>query len=109
MPTYYQHALAIADALGNLPGVEVLPNPPQSPMMHLQLSVTTADLQSRAFDIARREKIWTFPRPFSTVSPTVQRIEFTVGDATMDFTPTEVRNLIGGLAGIAGLEKQSGD
>jgi threonine aldolase len=109
MPTYYQHALAIADALGNLPGVEVLPNPPQSPMMHLQLSVTTADLQRRAFDIARREKIWTFPRPFSTVSPAVQRIEFTVGDATMDFTPTEVRNLIGALTGIAGVEKQSGD
>ena len=55
------------------------------------------DLESRAFDIARREKIWTFPRPFSTVSPAVQRIEFTVGDATMDFTPTEVRDLIAAL------------
>jgi len=98
MPTYYNHALAIADALGKLPGVEVIPNPPQSPMMHLQLSVTTADLESRAFDIARREKIWTFPRPFSTVSPTVQRIEFTVGDATLDFTPTEIRDLIAALA-----------
>jgi threonine aldolase len=98
MPTYYQHALAIADALGNLPGVEVIPNPPQSPMMHLQLSVTAAELQSRAFDIARRDRIWTFPRPFSTVSPTVQRIEFTVGDATMDFTPGEVRDLIGALS-----------
>ena len=97
MPTYYQHALAIAAALSNLPGVEVIPNPPQSPMMHLQLSVTTDDLQRRAFDIARREKIWTFPRPFSTVSPAVQRIEFTVGDATLDFTPTEVRDLIAAL------------
>jgi len=97
MPTYYQHALAIADALGKLPGVEVIPNPPQSPMMHLQLSVTTADLERRAFDIARREKIWTFPCPFSTVSPAVQRIEFTVGDATLDFTPAEVRDLIAAL------------
>ncbi|HEX9097536.1 MAG TPA: beta-eliminating lyase-related protein, partial [Candidatus Dormibacteraeota bacterium] len=97
MPTYYRHALAIADALGELSGVEVLPNPPQSPMMHLQVPVTAEDLQSRAFDIARRDKIWTFPRPFSTVSPKVQRIEFTVGDATMDFSPTEVRDLIGAL------------
>jgi threonine aldolase len=101
MPTYYRHALAIADALGNLPGVEVLPNPPQSPMMHLQLSVTAADLQHRAFDIARREKIWTFPRPFATVSPAVQRIEFTVGDATLDFTPAEVRDLVGALISTA--------
>jgi threonine aldolase len=97
MPAYYKHALAIADALANLPGVEVLPNPPQSPMMHLQLSVTAAELQSRAFDIARRDKIWTFPRPFSTVSPRLQRIEFTVGDATLDFTPIQVRDLIAAL------------
>ena len=97
MSTYYRHALAIADVLADLPRVEVLPNPPQSSMMHLQLSVTAADLQSRAFDIARRDRIWTFPRPFSTVSPMVQRVEFTVGDATLDFSPTEVRDLIEAL------------
>jgi threonine aldolase len=98
MPSYYQHAVAIADALSDLPGVEVIPNPPQSPLMHVQLSVSAAGLESQAFDIARRDKIWTFPRPFSTVSPTLQRIEFTVGDATMDFTPAEVRELIKALA-----------
>ena len=97
MPSYYQHAIAIADALSDLPGVEVIPKPPQSPLMHVQLSVSAAGLESRAFDIARRDKIWTFPRPFSTVSPTLQRIEFTVGDATLDFTPAEVRDLIGAL------------
>ena len=102
MPTYYRHALAIADALGDLSGVEVLPDPPQSPMMHLQLSVTAAELQSRAFDIARRDRIWTFPRPFASVSPMVQRIEFTVGDATLDFTPTEVRDLIAALGSPRG-------
>ena len=69
-------------------------------MMHLQLSVTASDLQSRALDIAMRDKIWTFPRPFATVSPILQRIEFSVGDATMDFTPAEVRDLIGGLTSI---------
>jgi hypothetical protein len=98
MPTYYQHALAIAEVIDDIPGVEVLPNPPQSTMMHLQLSVTAAELQSRAFDIARRDRIWTFPRPFATVSPTVQRIEFSVGDATLAFTPSEVRDLIEALA-----------
>jgi len=98
MSKYYKHALAIAEALAGLPGVEVIPAPPQAPMMHLQLSVTAEELQSRALDIASHEKIWTFPRPFSTVSPMLQRIELSVGDATMDFTPTEVRDLIGALA-----------
>ena len=98
MPTYYRHALAIAELLDDIPGVEVLPNPPQSTMMHLQLPVTAAELESRAFDIARRDRIWTFPRPFATVSPMVQRIEFSVGDATLEFTPSEVRDLIEALA-----------
>src|ERR1700682_6104318 len=98
MPSYYQHAVAIADALSDLPGVEVIPKPPQSPLMHLQLSVSAAGLERRAFEIARRDKTSTFTRPFSTVSPTLQRIEFTVGDATMDFTPAEVRELIRALA-----------
>jgi hypothetical protein len=97
MPKYYEHALAIAEALGDLPGVEVIPAPPQAPMMHLQLLATAAALQRRALDIATRDKIWTFPRPFATVSPMLQRIEFSVGDATMDFTPTEIRDLIGAL------------
>lgn len=98
MSEYYQHALAIAEALGDLPGVDVLPDPPQAPMMHLQLSITAAALENRAVEIATEDKIWTFPRPFATVSPTLQRIEFSVGDATMDFTPSEVRHLIEALA-----------
>jgi len=97
MPDYYKHTLAIAEALADLPGVEVLPNPPQAPMMHLQIVVSRGGLESRALEIARRQKIWTFPRPFSTVSPTLQRIEFSIGDATMDFTPAEVRDLVGAL------------
>jgi len=97
MPKYFDHALAIATALGGLGGVEVLPNPPQSPMMHLQLAVTSADLERRAVGIATHDRIWTFPRPYTTVSPGLQRVELSVGDATMDFAPTEVRDLIAAL------------
>src|ERR1700682_4539914 len=98
MPSYYQHAIAIAGALSDLPGVEVIHKQPHSPLMHGHLSVSAAGLESRAFDIARRDKIWTFPRPFSTVSPTLPRIEFTLRDGNMDFTPAEVRELIRPLA-----------
>lgn len=110
MPAYYKHTLAIAKALADLPGVEVLPNPPQAPMMHLQISVSRETLESRAIDIAKRKKIWTFPRPFSTVSPTLQRIEFSIGDATMGFTPTEIRDLMGELVSapsMSGARRQS--
>jgi threonine aldolase len=94
MAEYHRHALAIAEALTGLPRVEVLPNPPQSPMMHLQLGVTTADLQRKVVEIASSDGIWTFPRPFSTISPAQLRVEFSIGDATMGFSPSEVRHLV---------------
>lgn len=98
MPEYHQHALAIATALDGLPGVEVMPNPPQAPMMHLLLPLTTAALEQRAVEIAKRDRIWTFARPFSPISPTLLRVEFSIGDATMEFTPAEVRDLVARLA-----------
>jgi threonine aldolase len=94
MPAYYQHALAIAGKLSRLDSIEVLPNPPQSPMMHLQVRVSAQELQSRVVEIARRDRIWTFANPFSSVSPTLQRLEFSIGDATMQFTPAEVCDLV---------------
>ena len=98
MGTYYRHAVNISKALVNLPGVEVLPSTVQSSMMHLRLALTADELRERALDIARREKVWTFARPFASDGGSLQRIEFTVGDATLLFTPEEVRDLIGQLA-----------
>lgn len=94
MPKYYRHAVAIGKALRELPGVEVLPDPVQSPMMHLRLSVGLGELRERALKIAREEEIWTFARPFVSEGAALQRIEFTVGDATLAFDPAEVRKLV---------------
>jgi threonine aldolase len=94
MPKYYRHAVAIGKALRDLPGVEVLPNSVQAPMMHLRLSVGLDELRARALQIAKAEKIWTFARPFVSEGPSLQRIEFPVGDATLEFHPSEVRALV---------------
>lgn len=94
MPKYHRQAVAIAKALRDLPGVEVLPNPVQAPMMHLRLSVGLEDLRARAFEIARTEKVWTFARPFVSEGASLQRIEFPIGDATLAFHPSEVRGLV---------------
>jgi threonine aldolase len=99
MPRYFDHARAIARALAGLPGVEVLPEVPQAPMMHLALSLTADQLLHNALLIAERHRVWTFAAPFASDTPHRQRIEFTVGDATLDFTPDEVRSLMEELAG----------
>jgi threonine aldolase len=99
MPRYYEHALAIATAVADIPGVQVLPNPPHTPMMHLQLAVTAQELEQRALDIADQDKLWISPRPFATDGPELQRIELSVGDATLELDPLQVRSLIARLAG----------
>lgn len=99
MPTYYEHALAIARALSDIPGLRVIPDPPQAPMMHVQLDVTPDELLQRGLEIARREKVWSFVRPFAVDSQHRLRVEFSVGDATLGFPPDEVREIFRELAG----------
>lgn len=100
MPQYCAHARALAAALEGLPGVEVTPNPPVTPMMHVLLPATAGELASRAAALAAREHVWTFAQPFASDSPHRQRIELTVGDATLQCAPAEVRRWMAELAGL---------
>lgn len=93
MPAYYRHALAIATAVRDIPGVEVLPEPVQSPMMHLRFSAGLEAMQERVVEIARTDKVWTFARPWASLGPKLQEFELSVGDATLELSPQEIRDL----------------
>jgi threonine aldolase len=99
MPRYYRHAQAIARAVRDIPGVEVLPDPVQSPVMHIRFAVSLEDLQKRIVAIAKSEKVWTFSRPWASEGPRLQRFELHVGDATLELSPQEIRGLFERLAG----------
>ncbi len=99
MAKCYRHAVRLSHALGDLPGVEVLPQPAQTPMMHLRLSVGLEEMRARVVDIAESERIWTFSRPFFSEGPMLQRVELQVGKATLEFDPSEVRRLLGQIVG----------
>jgi hypothetical protein len=99
MPAYYRHAVAIAAAVRDLPGVEVLPEPVQSPMMHLRFSASVDALRERVVQIARSERVWTFARPWASLGPRLQEFELHVGDATLELSPEEIRGLFVRLAG----------
>jgi threonine aldolase len=81
LPAYLEHARAIAAALRGIPGVDVVPDPPQTPMMHLLLRTTREAFTATATALAR-EGLWTWTAPFATPLPDVQRVELAVGDAT---------------------------
>jgi threonine aldolase len=97
MPAYLDHARQIAAALAGLDGVQVVPDPPQVPMMHLLLSTTPERFAAAARALAADQGIWAWPAAVPTLDPAVQRIELSVGDATLGFAPDEVRDVLAAL------------
>jgi threonine aldolase len=97
MPDYLSHARAIADALGGVPGVQIVPDPPQVPMMHLLLATGQDEFAAAARRLAADQQVWTWPTAMATGDPGVQRVEFTVGDATCELHPAEIRDIVAAL------------
>ena len=94
MPGYLSHARAIAAALGGVPGIRVVPDPPQAPMMHLLLATTPDGFTAAARRLAAEQHIWGWPEAMTTGDPGVQRVELSVGDATCALEPGQVRDIV---------------
>lgn len=97
MPRYYEHARAIAENLRGIPNVEVVPDPPQTPMMHLHLRVDADAFLEAARRIAEEQGIFTWARTSDGETPGIRVVELTVGDATLGFTPDEVAGIVAQL------------
>jgi threonine aldolase len=92
MPELVAHAAELARALGGLDGVEVVPNPPQTAMFHVYVHRPLEPLQEAALDQASRSGTFLgFVRP--TESPEVQRVELTIGPASMEVSVDEALGL----------------
>jgi threonine aldolase len=96
---YLEHARAIAAALAAVPGVTVVPDPPQVPMMHLLLRAGRDSYASAARRLASDSGIWVSLEPMATADPNVQRLELSVGDATLGFSAAELAGIFAGLTG----------
>jgi threonine aldolase len=96
---YYEHAQKIARVLKRIDGIEILPFPVQSPMMHVRVSGPCDTVRARMIDIARKDGTWMFGGAYDTEGPALQRFEFSVGDATMEFTIKEIGQLFERVAG----------
>ena len=102
MPDYLVRAREIADAVRELPGVTVVPDPPQTPMLHLLLRTTREAFAAAGRTLAADSGLWTWERAMTTADPAVVRVELAVGDATMALSVDDIRSAIGTLAGATG-------
>ena len=101
MRVYLDHARALAAALATVDGVEVVPDPPQTPLFHLHLDGERERLVDAALSVAEERKVFLFADPSSTSSPRRQRHEVMVGEVTLGLSPDEVRDLYAELVARA--------
>jgi len=90
-PHYHERAKAIAAVLRTLPGVVVLPDPPQTHMMHVYLPGEPGWLVEAAVCLAREERVGLFGWVQGVEMPGYGKIELVVGDAADALADDEIR------------------
>ena len=93
LPVHAAHARALAAALSEVDGIEIVPDPPQTPLFHVLLRGDRERLVDAALWVAEERKVFLFGDPSSTTSPSWQRHEVMVGEVTLALEPAEVAEL----------------
>jgi threonine aldolase len=93
MGDYWAKAREVAAALAEIPGVVIVPNPPQTRMFHLYLPGDRDRLRGATLDLAAETGIWLFDRPGATPLPGYTKVEFSAGDATLALSTEEIAGL----------------
>ncbi|MDB5081800.1 MAG: L-allo-threonine aldolase [Chloroflexi bacterium] len=94
---FHARAGEIAKALGSLPGVVAVPDPPHTNGFQVYLPAEQAALQKAHLELAAREGTWLFGGFEETAVPGVTMAEIVVGDATIDWTTAEIVAAVGKL------------
>lgn len=97
MPARLAHARAIAAVVADLPDVQLLPDPPQTPMFHLLFRVSAERFAANSRRLAERDGVWVWPEPMPTGDPSVVRCELSVGRATCRLTPDRIGHILSTL------------
>lgn len=104
MERYHTHAKAIAAVLTQFPQVELVPDPPQTNMMHVYLRGSLATLAEAQLDVAEETGTWLFSHLAPAPLPSYSQTELTIGDASLEVSPEEVANLFALFFRKAGLD-----
>ncbi len=97
LPGRYEKAVEVGRALASLDGVDVVPDPPQTPMMHLYLRGDRERLREAALDLAEERRTWLFGRLASSPIPSLNKVEVTIAEPGLELGGDEVRDLFAEL------------
>jgi threonine aldolase len=105
MPRYVEYARAVCAELATIDGVTVVPDPPVTNMAHLYLRTSRDGFAAATRALAMEEKVWTWSHLGTADMPDRVVVELTVGDASLEWTPEEARDLVAGLLERAGADR----
>jgi len=97
MAEFATRAREVAAALGTIPGVQIVPDPPQTPLFHVHLAAEPHAITQAAHELLEQRRVQLFLYTRTTPSPRSCSFEITVGAQFDDFTTDEVRDLIADL------------
>jgi threonine aldolase len=97
MARYVAHARAIAGALDGVAGVQVRPDPPQTPMMHLHLRTDADSYRAAALRHVTEAKLWVGLRSAPSELAGWRRVELTDRRRDARLHPEQVRDIIASL------------
>jgi threonine aldolase len=102
MPEFLGHARALGGALRDVPGVDVVPDPPQTPLLHLHLRGDREQLARRSLELAHERGVWLFAPPAlrATDVDRVSKFELNVGEPALEISPAEAAELFSIVLGI---------
>jgi threonine aldolase len=95
MPEFLAHARALAVALREVPGIDVVPDPPQTPLFHLHLRGDSEQLARRSLELARERGVWLFAPPAlgATEVDRVSKLELNLGEPALQISPAQAAEL----------------
>jgi threonine aldolase len=102
MPAFWQRARELAVSLGSVAGVEVVPDPPQTPLFHVLVHAPADALERAHAAVLDEGGVELFRYARTTTSPRWSRFELTVGENAMAVEVDEVRALVADLVARAG-------
>jgi threonine aldolase len=94
MARYAKHARAIAKALSKVEGVELVPDPPQTPMMHIYLRTTAEIFNAAVRRVATQQRLWTWGISRASEIPGYRMVELYAGDASLKLSPSDIAQAV---------------
>jgi hypothetical protein len=88
------HARQVASVIATLPGLTLLPDPPQTNMFHLFIKGDRGALERALLEVAAESGVWLFHPLRPCQVPGHWATEWVVGDAGLDVPPEETAGLL---------------